>query len=68
MSKVTATESLVLQLTPEQEKKLSALMDEKTGMLNVTYTASAIEKGGRLKLGYVACNPQFALRAGDPIK
>jgi hypothetical protein len=68
MAKIAPTETLVLQLTPDQEKALSALMDEKTGLLNVTYTGSAIEKGAKLKLGYVACNPQFALRAGDPIK
>jgi hypothetical protein len=68
MSKVTPSETLVLQLTPDQERALSALLDQKTGLLNVTYTASAIERGGKLKLGYVACNPQFARRAGDPIK
>lgn len=64
---ITPNKTLLLQLTPKQEKVLNALMDKKSGLLNVTYTASAI-KGGKLKLGYVACNPQFAKRSGDPIE
>ncbi|ULO24734.1 hypothetical protein [Methylocystis sp. SB2] len=67
MANVKPSDVLELQLTPEQEKILSALKDKQSGLLNVTYTASALENG-KLKLGYVACNPSFSKRAGDPIK
>ena len=56
---------LDLKLTPKQEKELRRFLDEQTGGLNVSYTKSTIENG-KLKLGYVACNPQFSRRSGDP--
>lgn len=56
---------LEFDLTPEQLKHLEKLMNEKWGGLDVTYTKSKVENG-KLKLSYVACNPNFTTRAGDP--
>lgn len=56
---------LEFDLTPEQLEHLQGLMNSQWGGLDVSYTKSTVADG-KLKLSYVACNPNFISREGDP--